>query len=354
MRGAGVLRRSGRSNREDPKANGANGCRWILVASPRIGAERPALPRRTVCACRWLLILIGCAAAGALQERSGQGRGDVSAAGGYARLVIKLADEVDSEVTTAGTILVIRFKHPVDVPVDDLADAVPDYVGVGAARSRRHGDPAVAVAPGHHQHHDGRRADLRRPVTRQLGRRAAEPAAGGDQGIVRAGACCRTRASRAARRRGAKKRPPIRVRASVQPTFVRFVFEMPDGVSVSSVLNEQKLTLLFNAVLKFDLADAKIAAPAQYRLDQPEDIGEQSAVEIVLIGDVDVHSFREDRNYNVDVSFQPVERPAAQLPAATVAAAALAPALAAATPAEPVAAAPLATAPAKAVQPKLP
>ena len=32
----------------------------------------------------------------------------------------------------------------------------------------------------------------------------------------------------------AKKRAPIRVRASVQPTFVRFVFEMPDGVGVSS------------------------------------------------------------------------------------------------------------------------
>ena len=59
----------------------------------------------------------------------------------------------------------------------------------------------------------------------------------------------------------AKKKPPVRVRASVQPTFVRFVFEMPDGVSVSSVLNEQKLTLLFNSALAFDLADAKVAAP---------------------------------------------------------------------------------------------
>ena len=37
----------------------------------------------------------------------------------------------------------------------------------------------------------------------------------------------------------ATKRPPIRVRASVQPTFVRFAFEMPDGVGVSSVLNDQ-------------------------------------------------------------------------------------------------------------------
>ena len=59
----------------------------------------------------------------------------------------------------------------------------------------------------------------------------------------------------------ARKKPPVRVRASVQPTFVRFVFEMPDGVNVSSVLNEQKLTLQFNSVLNFDLADAKVAAP---------------------------------------------------------------------------------------------
>ena len=59
----------------------------------------------------------------------------------------------------------------------------------------------------------------------------------------------------------ANKRAPIRVRTSVQPTFVRFVFEMPDGVGVSSVLNDQKLTLLFNAMLTFDLADAKLAAP---------------------------------------------------------------------------------------------
>ena len=59
----------------------------------------------------------------------------------------------------------------------------------------------------------------------------------------------------------AQKRPPIRVRASVQPTFVRFVFEMPDGVGVSSVLNDQRLSLLFNAALSFDLADAKLAVP---------------------------------------------------------------------------------------------
>ena len=109
----------------------------------------------------------------------------------------------------------------------------------------------------------------------------------------------------------AKKRPPVRVRASVQPTFVRFVFEMPDGVNVSSVLNEQKLTLQFNSVLNFDLADAKVAAPPNVAsISQRADV-DSSAVDILLIGEVDVHSFREEKNYVIDVAFQQPEKPAA-------------------------------------------
>ena len=91
----------------------------------------------------------------------------------------------------------------------------------------------------------------------------------------------------------------------MQPTFVRFVFEMPDGVGVSSVLNEQKLTLIFNAALNLDLADAKVAAPPNVAsIKQKADI-DQTTVEIALIGDSDVHSFRDDKNYVVDVAFQP-------------------------------------------------
>jgi len=114
----------------------------------------------------------------------------------------------------------------------------------------------------------------------------------------------------------AKKRPPVRVRASVQPTFVRFVFEMPDGVSVSSVLNDQKLTLQFTSVLNFDLADAKVAAPPNIAsINQRADV-DSSAVDIVLIGEVDVHSFREEKNYVIDVAFQQAEKPALAEPQA--------------------------------------
>jgi tetratricopeptide (TPR) repeat protein len=125
----------------------------------------------------------------------------------------------------------------------------------------------------------------------------------------------------------AKKKPPIRVRASVQPTFVRFVFEMPDGVGASSVLNDQKLTIMFNAMLTFDLADARVAAPSNIGSIDQKIEGDQSAVEVALIGDVDVHSFREEKNYIIDVAFQQPEKPsalpspAAEVPHAAVSAA---------------------------------
>jgi len=106
----------------------------------------------------------------------------------------------------------------------------------------------------------------------------------------------------------AKKRPAIRVRALVQPTFVRFVFEMPDGVGASSVLNDQTLTLQFSTLLTFDLADAKIAAPPNIASIDQKIEGDKTWVEIELIGDVDVHSFREDKNYIIDVAFQQADR----------------------------------------------
>src|SRR6266403_4219823 len=80
----------------------------------------------------WLvagLILIGLTFSGACQADPVKGEATFSASGGYARLVLKLAEDVGSEVTTAGSILVIRFNRPVDIPIDKLSDAVPDYVG---------------------------------------------------------------------------------------------------------------------------------------------------------------------------------------------------------------------------------
>jgi len=261
------------------------------------------------------LVLIGAVVAGPCRADPVKGEVTFSAANGYARLVLKLAEDVESEVTAAGTILVVRFKRPVDIPVEKIAGAVPDYV----ASARRDPDGTAirmslarrvtinTMTAGERIYVDllpdswtGMPPGLPPEVIRELSERArvAERA---------------LRQQRAAAE--AIKRPPIRVRALVQPTFVRFVIEMPDGVGVSSVLNDQKLKLSFNAPLTFDLADAKLSAPANVESINQKIEGDSSAVEVALIGDVDVHSFREEKNYIVDVAFQQSEKPAVPTPA---------------------------------------
>src|SRR6516162_5917191 len=232
-----------------------------------------------------------------------------SNSGGYARLLLKFTEDVASEVTTAGSIIVIRFERPVNLSVERLPEGAPDYVS-----SARRDPDGMAI-----------RLSLARRVsvnTMSAGERTfidllpdgwSGPPPGLPIEVVRELAERARAAERALRQQRAeaiaKKRPPIRVRALVQPTFVRFVFEMPDGVGASSVLNDQKLTILFNALLSFDLADAVVAAPPNVASIKQRLDGEMStAVEIALIGDVDVHSFREDKNYLIDVAFQQPEK----------------------------------------------
>ena len=296
------------------------------------------------------LVLVGSMFSGVCHAADAiKGEAIFAEAGGYARLVLRLAEDVDSEVTAAGSIIVIRFKHPVDIPIDGLPEAVPGYV----AAARRDPDGSAI------------RLSLARRVTintMTAGERVfidllpdtwKGPPPGLPVEVIRELSERARNAERALRQQRAiaeaKKRAPIRVRASVQPTFVRFVFEMPDGVGVSSALNDQKLTLSFTAGLTFDLADAKLAAPSNVASINQKLEGDTSAVEIALIGDVDVHSFREDKNYIVDVAFQQAEKPSALLspaPDASHAPATAAPATAAPATAAPASAAPAPTAPA--------
>jgi tetratricopeptide (TPR) repeat protein len=269
--------------------------------------------RRGLCQAAWLAaILIASGFLSAVHAADlVKGEASFAASGGYARLVLKLAEDVGSQVTTAGSIIVIRFERPVDLPVDKLSDAVPDYV----SSARRDPDGSAirlslarratinTMTAGERIFVDflpdswqGPPPSLPIEVVRELSERA--------RAAERA-----LRLQRAAA--DARKHPPIRVRALVQPTFVRFVFEMPDGVSVSSVFNDQKLTLAFGATLNFDLADAKIAAPPNVASINQRVEGDSSAVDISLIGDADIHSFREDKNYIVDVAFERLDKPKA-------------------------------------------
>lgn len=263
------------------------------------------------------VLLLAAAFPDASRAQVVQGEASFVAANGFARLVLTLEDDVDSEVTVAGTVLLIRFKRPVDIPVDRISDAVPDYVG-----SARRDPDGSAI-----------RLALARKVTvntMTAGERVfidlmpdgwKGPPPELPQEVVRELAERARAAERALREQrsleAAKKRSPVRVRASLQPTFVRYVFELPDGSGVSSNLNEQRLALLFMPALTFDLADAKLVAPANIGSIAQKFDGEGSRIEIKLIGDVDVHSFREEKNYIVDIGFQQTGKPILPVPLAS-------------------------------------
>ncbi|MBN8972392.1 MAG: tetratricopeptide repeat protein [Rhizobiales bacterium] len=249
---------------------------------------------------------------------------------GYARLVVKLDEDVDSEVSVAGSILIIRFKRAVEVPVDQISDAVPDYVG----SARRDPDGSAirlalsqkvkinSMVAGERLFVDllpeswkGMPPGLPPEVVRELSERARA-------------------AERALRQQQAanapKPLPPVRVRASVQPTFVRYVFELPENAGVSSSLGSHKFSVVFDKPFKFDLADATLVTPANVGAIEQRLDGKSAVVDFALIGDVDVKAFREEKNYIVDVGVQPAAVPPAPSKASQAAPMSVAPKSAAA------------------------
>lgn len=258
-----------------------------------------------------LAVLLSCLSVAATAAPADPVKGEavLTAQPGYARLILKFKEDVPTDVIVAGAILVIQFKKPVDVPIDLLADSVPAYVG-----SVRRDPDGTAIRMALTQKVSvnvmtaGERVFIDLLPEKWTGLPPALPAEVVKELSERALA-----AERALRMQKiadeATKRPPVRVRVSIQPTFVRFVFEMPDGVNVSSSLGTEKFTLSFTAPLMFDLADAKIAMPANITSINQKIAGDGARVEIALIGEADIHSFREDKNYVVDVAFEPAQKP---------------------------------------------
>ena len=76
------------------------------------------------------VILLALTLPAAAQSDPVKAEATFGAADGYARLVLKFAQDVTTEVTSAGSIAVIRFERPVDIAVESLAAAVPDYVSM--------------------------------------------------------------------------------------------------------------------------------------------------------------------------------------------------------------------------------
>jgi tetratricopeptide (TPR) repeat protein len=224
--------------------------------------------------------------------------------GGYTRLVFRLEDVVEAKARVSGAIMVISFSKPVDVAVDRINASAPDFVS--AARRDPDGTairialtrkvkvnliPAaerlyVDILPDNWK---GVLPGLPQETIDDLARRARDA----ERQLYK-------------QRLSEKQKKPLvtRVKVASQPTFTRYVFEMPDTANVVPERDDGKLTLNFDQQIKWDLADAKAALPATLESIEAETDFGSAAVIFTLNGAPDVRTFREDRSIVVDIGLE--------------------------------------------------
>ena len=265
----------------------------------------PRLGLRVVAVCVLLqaLLLLGLTLAFPNVARAEGLRADltVNTSNGYARLVFRFSEDTDADVRLANGILIVTFKQPVQVSVDRLSTNAREYVsaarrdpdgkGLRIALSRK--VTVNTMAAGERLFVDllpetwsGAPPSLPQEVIEELNRRArdAEKKMRQERQLVQQ-----------------KRIAPIRVRVSHQPTFSRYVFELPELISISNSREKEKLAVVFDAPLRFDLADAKASLPPMVESIDTEIGDATTRVQFGFIGQVDIRAFREDNNYVVDV-----------------------------------------------------
>jgi tetratricopeptide (TPR) repeat protein len=238
-----------------------------------------------------------------------KGEVGVTVENGFARLVFKLSEDVESQARYANGIIIVAFKRPVDVSVDKLAASAPDYIGaarrdpdgkaVRIALTRKVTMNAMPVAerlfvdllP---ETWSGLPPGLPREVIEELAKRARE-------------------AERKSRQQRAVARPvtvpSVRVRVATQPTFTRYVFDLPELIGVTADNAKDKLTLVFDAMLNIDLSDAKATLPATVGAIDSELDRDTVRVRFTFAGKVDVRTFRDDLSFIVDVTATGAKEP---------------------------------------------
>ena len=221
---------------------------------------------------------------------------------GFVRLVLTFNEAVETEVRQTNGIVVIGFKRPVDIDVEQLPLAVPDYVGI----ARRDPDGAAvrlalkrkmivhSIAAGERFYVDllpegwtGPPPALPKEVVEDLARRARL-------------------AERKLReqQQQARKREPIlvRMRVAAQPTFTRYSFDLPASVGVVTEREKNALKLLFDARLTFEMGDASASLPPTVSSIEAEPGDTTSSVTFALLGKTDARTFREDNAFVLDIS----------------------------------------------------
>ena len=221
--------------------------------------------------------------------------------GGFTRLVFRLAEAVDAKVRKNGAILVINFNKPVAVSVDRINAGAPDVISAarsdpdgGAVRIALAKKVRVSVIPAAERLY----VDLLPPNWQG-------PVPGLPQSVVDELANRARRAEHQLQKEGLvqpkRVTPTIRVKVAKLPTFMRYIFEMPEHTGVKPEHAKDKLTLRFDETIKWDLADAIATMPATVQSIDSEADFDQVAVVFKFKGKPEVRSFREDRSIVVDI-----------------------------------------------------
>jgi tetratricopeptide (TPR) repeat protein len=253
--------------------------------------------------CLRFLLALALALAAPAAASGDQLRAELAAdaSGGFARLVFSFSDDVEATARVAGGVLIVSFAKPVAVPIDRLAMQAPDYI---AAARRDPDGSAVRVALTRKvtvntltanekffvdllpESWSGPPPSLPQDVVEELARRAKEA----------------ERLERLAHRDDDKKKlVPLRVRVATQPTFTRYVFDVPDQTAVAADRVSDRLTLTFDTPLVFDVADAIVALPPAVGAISTEVEQDSTLVRFSFLTKTDVRTFRDGKSYVVDV-----------------------------------------------------
>jgi tetratricopeptide (TPR) repeat protein len=266
--------------------------------------------RWTLAALTWLILSTATVAAQSVPPMPPvPGEVTVSTANGFARLLFRFRSDMQASMQMTGSILIVSFRQPVDIDVDRLNTSAPDYIS--AARRDPDG-MAVRIAlarkikpnlmpAGERLFVDllpdtwtGLLPGLPQDVVEELARRVRE---------------AEKRARMQQQLTKWKKVEPTRVHVATQPTFTRYMFPLTSNISVASDRGRDGLTLVFDAPLRFDLADAFAALPPFITGIEPKLDEDAASVHFAFNGKVDVRTFREDSNYVVDLSATSISKP---------------------------------------------
>jgi hypothetical protein len=235
----------------------------------------------------------------------------VTTSAGFARFVFHFTEETDAEINLSNGILIVGFKKPIDVSVDRILVGAPDYVN--AARRDPDG-MAVRLALGRKVTANSMMAGDRLFVDL-----LPEGWVGLPPGLPQEVIDDLARRARAADKLERQQRqapqpqlpPLVRVRVGTQPTFTRYVFGLPQTTAVTTDRAKDKLIVLFDAQLRFDLADAQAALPSGVAAITARPGAEKTGVQFDLANGPDVRTFRDDNSFIVDVlSAEPRDVPA--------------------------------------------